>query len=227
MLNALGNPLERLSETIDFEMFRETLEMGLYRERLTNAGAKPYDYVLMFKILVLQRMYNLSDEQTEYQIVDRTSFRDFLGLASGYKNHAKVDAKSKLIKKAVTTSAEQHDSVPTRLLIDNDDRGQELHADSAYIGKNVKSVMRKYQMKDRVIKRSVRGKKLSKKQETINRKNSKTRVRVEHVFGYCELNLHGMFSRVVGLARNAARNTLTNLVYNVCRYEQIVRLGMN
>ena len=145
----------------------------------------------------------------------------------GYKNHAKVDAKSKLIKKAVTTSAEQHDSIPTKLLVDNDDRGQELHADSAYIGKNVKSVMRKHQMEDRVIKRSVRGKKLGKKQETVNRKNSKTRVRVEHVFGYCELNLHGMFSRVVGLARNAARNTLTNLVYNVCRYEQIVRLGMN
>ena len=100
----------------------------------------------------------------------------------GYKNHAKVDAKSKLIKKAVTTSAEQHDSVPAKLLIDNDDRGgQELYADSAYIGKSVKSVMRKYQMKDRVI----------------------------------------------GFARNAARNTLTNLVYNVCRYEQIVRLGMN
>ena len=83
MLATLGNPLERLFETIDFEMFRETLEMGLYRERLTKAGAKPYDYVLMFKILVLQRMYNLSDEQTEYQIVDRTSFRNFLGLASG------------------------------------------------------------------------------------------------------------------------------------------------
>ncbi|MCQ2316736.1 MAG: hypothetical protein MJZ85_08680 [Bacteroidales bacterium] len=87
---------------------------------------------------------------------------------------------SKLIKKAVTTSADQHDSVPAKLLIDNDDRGQELHADSAYIGKSVKSVMRKYQMKDRVIKRSVRGKKLSKKQETVNRKNFKTRVRVEH-----------------------------------------------
>ncbi len=83
----------------------------------------------MFKVLVLQRMYNLSDEQTEYQIVDRKSFRNFLGLASGDKNHAKVDAKSKLIKKAVTTSAEQHDSVPTKLLIDNDDRGQEVIRD--------------------------------------------------------------------------------------------------
>ncbi len=87
--------------------------------------------------------------------------------------------------------------------------------------------MRKYQMKGSVIKRGVRSKKLSKKQETVNMKNSKTRVRGEHVFGYCELNLHGMFSRLVGFARNAARNTLTNLVYNVCRYEQIVRLGMN
>ena len=82
-LTSLGNPLGRLAETVDFEMFRETLEAGLYRERVTKAGAKPYDYVLMFKILVLQRMYNLSDEQAEYQMVDRTSFRDFLGLASG------------------------------------------------------------------------------------------------------------------------------------------------
>ena len=46
-------------------------------------GAKPYDYVLMFKVLVLQRMYNLGDEQTEYQIRDRLSFRGFLGFASG------------------------------------------------------------------------------------------------------------------------------------------------
>ena len=62
MLSSLGNPLERLAETVDFEMFRETLETGLHRERLTKAGAKPYDYVLMFKILVLRRMYNLSNE---------------------------------------------------------------------------------------------------------------------------------------------------------------------
>ena len=66
-------------------MFRETPETGPYRELMTNAGARPYDPVLMFKILVLQRIYNLNDEQTEYQIVDRLSFRNFLGLASGDK----------------------------------------------------------------------------------------------------------------------------------------------
>ena len=80
-----GNPPERLLKAVDFGMFRETLETGPYRERMTNAGARPYDPVLMFKILVLQRIYNLNDEQTEYQIVDRLSFRNFLGLASGDK----------------------------------------------------------------------------------------------------------------------------------------------
>lgn len=68
---------------IELEIFRDELEEGLYKERFTTVGAKPYDYVLMFKVLVHQRMYHLSDEQTEYQIRDRLSFRDFLGLASG------------------------------------------------------------------------------------------------------------------------------------------------
>lgn len=58
---------------------------GLYKEKFTKVGAKPYDYVLMFKIVVLQRIYHLSDPQAEYQIRDRLSFRDFLGLASGDK----------------------------------------------------------------------------------------------------------------------------------------------
>lgn len=43
-------------------------------------GRPPYDYVLMFKILILQRYYNLSDEQVEYQINDRMSFMRFLDL---------------------------------------------------------------------------------------------------------------------------------------------------
>ena len=54
-------------------------------------------------------------------------------------------------------------------------------------------------------------------------KRRRTRARVEH----CEQSLRGMYSWAVGFARNAARNTLTNLVYNVCRYEQVERLGMN
>ena len=54
--NQRGNPLDKLAKVVDFEMFRETLEDGLLKEHMTNAGAKPYDPVLMFKILVLQCM---------------------------------------------------------------------------------------------------------------------------------------------------------------------------
>lgn len=48
-LNHMGTPLDKLTKVIDFELFRETLEDGLHRERMTNARAKPYDPVLMFK----------------------------------------------------------------------------------------------------------------------------------------------------------------------------------
>ena len=120
----------------------------------------------------------------------------------------------------------QHNTREENKII-KEDWGEDLFADSAYIGKGVKRVMRKFGMKDKVIKRNTRGKKISKWQETINRKNSKLRVRVEHVFGYMEECLHGMSSRVVGFARNAAYNTLTNLVYNLCRYEQAMCLRMN
>ena len=65
-LSKLGNPLEKLHNVIDFEMFREILEENmLNREKKSNAGQKPYDVVMMFKIILLKRFYNLSDEQAE------------------------------------------------------------------------------------------------------------------------------------------------------------------
>jgi transposase len=83
-LSKLGNPLEKLHKVVDFEMFRPELECGLLNfDKKSNAGCKPYDVVLMFKIILIKRYYNLSDEQAEYQITDRLSFKEFLGLSSG------------------------------------------------------------------------------------------------------------------------------------------------
>ena len=83
-LSKLGNPLEKLHKVIDFEMFRGELEENmLNRDKNSNAGCKPYDVVLMFKVILLKRFYNLSNEQAEYQINDRLSFKEFLGLSSG------------------------------------------------------------------------------------------------------------------------------------------------
>lgn len=72
-LSKLGDSLERLN-VIDFESFRPILNEVLKKERKSNAGRHPFDCVMMFKELVLQRLFNLSDDQTEYQITDRISF---------------------------------------------------------------------------------------------------------------------------------------------------------
>ena len=82
-LDKFGDPLVLLKKTIPWELFRSALE-AVWRlpedKRKSKAGRKPWDAVLMFKVLVLQQLYNLSDDQTEYQIRDRLSFMRFLDL---------------------------------------------------------------------------------------------------------------------------------------------------
>ncbi len=79
-MSKLGDPLEKLKKGIDFEIFRCLLEGRLTKLSKGKGGRPPYDYVSMFKILILQRYYNLSDDQIEYQINDRLSFMRFLNL---------------------------------------------------------------------------------------------------------------------------------------------------
>lgn len=80
-LSEAGDPLERLAQTVDFELFRPELEAALVRSDRSRGGRPPYDAVLMFRLLVLQALYTLSDEQMEYQLRDRLSFMRFVGLA--------------------------------------------------------------------------------------------------------------------------------------------------
>ncbi|WP_405228433.1 IS5 family transposase [Lentisalinibacter sediminis] len=80
LLEELGDPLPKINEVVDFEAFRATLE-STYEVPDPGKGGRPRtDAVLMFKVLFLQQLYNLSDDQTEYQIRDRYSFARFLGL---------------------------------------------------------------------------------------------------------------------------------------------------
>ena len=79
-LTEMGDPLVGLEAQIDWEAFRSDLNRVHVKARKSNAGAKPIDVVLMFKILVLQQLHNLSDDRIEYQIRDRLSFMRFLGL---------------------------------------------------------------------------------------------------------------------------------------------------
>jgi transposase len=61
-LSKLGDPLEKLNAHIDFAIFRDLLETNLSKIAKGKGGRKPYNYVLMFKILILQRYYNVSDD---------------------------------------------------------------------------------------------------------------------------------------------------------------------
>jgi len=327
-LAAIGNPLEMISDVIDFKIFRNTLEESLLnKEKKSNAGAKPYDVVMMFKILILQRYYGLGDSQLEYQIIDRTSFKKFLGLESGdkvpdektvwafrerltneglvekiftqfnnyldskglimnegkmidasftvaprqrntreenktikegkgddlwndkpnkkkhkdtdarwtkkngetfygYKNHAKVDTKSKFIDKYKVTDASVHDSQALDDLLAEEDKGQDFHADSAYTGEDQEKVIDKYEMNNKVHEKGYRNKPLTDQQKANNKEKSKTRARVEHVFGFMEQSMNGLIVKSVGIKRATGIIGLINLTYNLFRYEQVIRLNI-
>ncbi|CDN12737.1 Mobile element protein [Richelia intracellularis] len=50
------------------------------KPKKNNAGRNPIDTIVIFKMLVLQQLYNISDEELEYQVNDRLSFMRFLAL---------------------------------------------------------------------------------------------------------------------------------------------------
>ena len=318
-LTRLGDPLERLDKVIPWEMFRPTLSAALNRTVSPKGGRPPYDVILMFKILILQRFYGLSDDQTEYQVNDRMSFKRFLGITLGgtvpdaktiwhfreqlvkakaidecfnlfgqmledqgiithkgsivdatfvdapkqrnsrednakikngevpeewkepqnknklaqkdtdarwtkknnethygYKNHVKVDADSKMITGSVTTPANVHDSQPLPELIDEKDRV--LYADSAYSGKPVQDRL-PAGLDCQIHEKGYKNHPLTDEQKASNRIKSSTRVRVEHVFGFMTNSMHGITLRCIGIARARFNCGITNLVYNLCRYE--------
>ncbi len=87
-LDAKSDPLVAILAAVPFELFRGKLKTALVKgglrraedDRKSAAGRKPWDEVLIFKVLVLQALYNLSDDAMEYQLRDRLSFMRFAGL---------------------------------------------------------------------------------------------------------------------------------------------------
>ena len=322
-LSQLGDSLERLDGAIDWELFRPRLTKVFKKEARGAGGRPPYDYLMLFKILVLQRIYNLSDDQTEYQINDRISFMRFLGLHLGdrvpdaktiwlfrdtltkadvirdlfdifnkqleeahlithtgtivdatfveaprqrnskderkdikegkvpeawekegnshklrqkdmdatwtrkgnqtyfgYKDHVKADADSKLITDYRVTTASTHDSQPMPEMINSDD--QAVYADSAYWGKTVAEALPEG-VKNCIHERGTKQQPLTEKQHASNKAKSKVRCRVEHIFGFMTQSMHGITVRLIGIKRAEFNIGLTNLIYNLCRYEYLHR----
>ncbi|MHB8169735.1 MAG: IS5 family transposase [Thermoleophilia bacterium] len=320
-LSKCGDPLEVLGREIPWESFRYPIRKALRKPRKSNAGRKAFDVVLMFKVLVLQSLYNLSDAQTEFQVRDRLSFMRFLGLSLGdrvpdektiwlfkdqlakgklteklfarfdeyliqkgfaakkgqimdaaivevprqrntrqenqkiksgevpaweenkqrqkdtdarwtkkngvsyfgYKNHISADVKHKLVRGWTVTPASVHDSQVFGQLLDKNNSGKGVWADSAYRSDEIqRSLKQKY--RSQIHHKGYRDHPLSEAKQRVNHKRSRTRARVEHIFGFQATSMGGKLIRCVGLARASHKIGMRNLVYNMCRYTQLLRL---
>ena len=321
-LSKKQDPLEQLSSHIDFELFRKPLVRFFEKGIDSSKGGRPaYDYILMFKIWILQRYYNVSDDGIEYAILDRLSFMRFLGLGIndpvpdvktvwlfrdkltgggmieklfscldkqldkdgvivhkgklvdativevpiqrnsreenkelkegnipddwdenklrhkdtaarwttkngedyfGYKNHIKADSKTKIITGFRVTPANIHDSEMTEELLDKkEDGGQPLYADSAYRSQAIEKICETKNIKSCIHEKEYRNNPLTKRQQQRNKKKSKTRARVEHIFGFISNSMNGIYLHYRNFIRNQAAIGLMNLTYNLFRLVQL------
>ncbi len=318
-LSKLNDPLSRLTSHVDFEFFRDQLEEHCpILSDSEKGGRPPFDRVMMFKILLLQRLYNISDDRTEFAILDRLSFMRFLGLGLadrvpdaktiwhfrdqlaqsdvveklfemlyrqldqdgvvlhkgsivdasivevprqrnsreenkvikeggvpeewhenqaklrqkdtdarwvqknkvnyfGYKNHIKTDQKSGLISRYHVTPANEHDSTALGKLLDEQDKGHRLFADSAYRSADIEKELKKQGICSRIHKKGYRNSPLSEEDKEVNTRKSKIRACVEHVFGFMTNSMK--LDRVLARSQSRAETVigLNNLAYNLMR----------
>ena len=333
-LDRKQDPLRLIARLVAWETFRPKLNAAFQKaglrteanDRKSNAGRKPWDEVVVFKALVLQSLYNLSDEQTEYQLRDRLSFMRFLGLGLedgvpdattlwlyrealvkagmvetlfcmfdaflreqgykamggqivdasivqapkqrnsreeneivksgaepkdwenkpakrrqkdvdarwtqkngrsfyGYKNHIGIDRRYKFVRRYSVTSAERHDSQEIDNLIDADNTCADIWGDSAYRSAEIEERLAHRGLRSRIHRRAARGRKLTKREQAGNTTRSRTRARVEHVFGHNVTAMGAKIVRTIGLARARAKIGMMNLAYNMSRFATLHRMA--
>ena len=106
-------------------------------------------------------------------------------------------------------------------LLDEDDANKTLHADSAYVGQEEKLEAKK--VVNEIHEKGYKNKPLTEEQKASNKLKSKTRVRVEHVFGFIENSMHGSTIKSIGKLRAEMNIGLMNLTYNIFRCSFLLR----
>lgn len=146
----------------------------------------------------------------------------------GYKNHVNSDVKHKLIRKYKVTSAAVHDShCLIGLLEEEKESGHDkkIWADNAYYSEAMEKQLKEMGYSSRIIQRNY-DHPVGSDRDRENIRRSKIRKRVEHIFGFMVNSMAGKMIRGIGIVRAETKIGLKNLTYNLCRYEQILRLGV-
>ena len=136
----------------------------------------------------------------------------------GYKNHIGIDVEYGLIRRYQVTDASVHDSQELGNLLDDDNEADSLWADSAYRSEAIEAVLELMGFDSQIHERAYRNRPLSNEQKQSNRTKSKTRARVEHVFGAWTMQMGGKLVRAIGMMRVKTQLGLKNLTYNLMRY---------
>ena len=131
----------------------------------------------------------------------------------------KADAESKLIDDYQVTDASVSDSKATPAITKDD---KVLYADSAYDGKPFAEIIPE-NVERKICKQGRRGHRLTEEEKQKNTEYSKIRCRIEHIFGFMTGSMNGLTLRSIGLARAEFNIGLTNLIYNMFRYEFLHR----
>jgi IS5 family transposase len=145
----------------------------------------------------------------------------------GYKNHVNGDQKHKLIQSYVVTEASVHDSQVFDVLLDQtvDENGEKrsVYADSAYRSQEQEAKLSGNKMQSQICEKGAKNNPLTEEQKQSNRNKSKVRARVEHIFG-AQAAMGGHFVRTIGLARAKVKIGMMNLVYNMVRLVQLIKI---
>ena len=121
------------------------------------------------------------------------------------------------------TDAAVHDSQVFDELLDEENSGRSVWADSAYRSKAREEHLKESGRISRIQHKGNSYRKLSRRERTSNRSRSKVRARVEHVFGNQRMTQGGVFVRTKGMIRAAVKIGLMNLAYNMRRLEYLLR----
>jgi len=143
----------------------------------------------------------------------------------GYKDHALVDAESKMIIDYRVTGASVHDSQRFMEMIT--ERIGAFWADSAYMSAAILDFFKEKfpKIELRICEKGHRNHPLTDEQRANNTEKSRIRSRIEHVFGHMTNSMGGMFLRCIGIERAECAVGLKNLAYNISRYASLRRLG--